>query len=1168
MTRPRLIETFNTHRMSAAVIRAVKTARDIELAEAMQAVRQAASQPQQTAQHLIVYGERGSGKSFLLRLVEIEIERLAQDEGLAIVPALLPEEQYNIRAVPQLILAIAAKVRGAGWEAAAFALEFRPLAEAWEAAVADLNAALDQRFGQGLGLVVAMVENFDTLTRGLFGGSVTTQKKSASAKAIEQSAAEQLLRKLMNTQGSRLMLIASATGTVDQDYERPLFQAFKTLDLRIWTSDDCIAYFNRRRALENQPPLSPPEEARARAIAEFIGGNPRLAQLLGEVLASPDARSIASVLDALSDHLADYYRHRLDDLPPQSAALLDALIRKGEPCTQTELAARVGASSQAQIADAFSYLLSSRLLAAGPDKTGAGRLYRLRDRLFVHFYRRRYGSPEQALGLAPIAELLESFFTQREREEHTRRHLEAGEWADARLYALNSLFMGVRSDGFCWYRDSEITGIPSELFQLAGLDAVEAIEAQAELKLHPELSVKRWKDAADNASAGLGRTAACLLEAIALSRCQMDNEAEAALQETLRMAETSGDIDAQILVLDQLAKFAYNRRKDQAMALDLSARSGALAEQSHDNYLKALALYNKLWNLSAVENAHYVEAIVAADEALALASRIDSLGLQDRLLRGKAYNLIQLKRYEEAAQTGVQAADLAAASGAVYVQVEALGFVGSALAQLGQHDAAEAAYGKAAQLAGSIGDLKEQSRLLLKQSICLLNMKRPEQALSIARDAANLAQQLGDLGNRAHAVSIAGYALNGLGQYAEAASLQEEAAQLAASAGDIAMQLESLNYRVWSLSLLKQHEAALELAQTVCGLANQPEYAYAQSDAYRLQGWSLAKLQRTDEATAAFAEAFRIAESARLKQQFIKILEGQTNCLGQQQPAQTLAFARVILVDKDTLPLAAPPVWTAEELSTARRIFFAAAARTEAPDLVQVLEACLSETFGEENQPSRAFVIGTVLTAVAYNSLWDEFAACLLRHPQVLPLLSDSSAFEAVGRVWAEQAKANGRAQTYAAIARHLPAIVRVTELLPYDGRLKTWDTARRATGSPLLESPPVTVRDQHGGRVEPSPNYLTRPASHLRSLINGLVNHCDDAGFLQDLAGLLTEGFGEPAEAEIQRLLVFAEVHAAPDKEKVLQRLDPDLAIAIRRILDLPEPDDLLAQKGRRKGR
>ena len=1223
MTRPRLIETFNTHRMTAAVILAVKTARDLELEEAMQAVRQAASQPRQTAQHLIVYGERGSGKSFLMRLIEIETEKLARQENLAIVAALLPEEQYNIRSAPQLLQAIAAKVRGAGWEAAAYALDFRPQAEAWNAAVADLNAALDQRFGQGLGLAVAMVENFDSLTRSLFGGGAAMQKKTASAKAIEQNAAEQLLRKLMNSQGSRLMLIASATGTVDQDYERPLFQVFKTLDLQTWTSDDCIAYFNRRRALENQPDLSPAETARARAIAEFIGGNPRLAQLLGEVLASPDARGVAATLDALSDHLADYYRHRLEDLPPQSAALLDALIRKGEPCTQTELAARVGASSQAQIADAFSYLLSGRLLAAGPDKVGAGRLYRVRDRLFVHFYRRRYGDPEQALGLAPIAELLESFFTQREREEHTRKHLEAGELADARLYALNSPFLTEPTDGFCGYRDSAVIGTPSELFGLAGLSAGEATAAQAELKDRPELAVKSWNDRAKHADSGLARTAACLLKAIALSRCQMDHETEDVLTEALQTAEVKGDQDAQILVLTEMAGFASNRQKDRARALEFAARVGELAEMAQNEYARALALWMKAWYLTISEVGQFLDAIAILDQVYTLAVAIGSQHLQARALRLKAYALNQLRCYEEAVAVAQQAAELAAAAGAVSSQSEALSFMSNALFEQGQHEAAAARYGEAAQLAGSIKDEREQSRLLNNQAISLRQLKRPEQALTIAREAAAIAEKIGDSGNQARALSIIGYALNDLrqfGQFAEAATALEQAAQLAASVGDTALQLDSLTQRVWSLGKMNQHKAAVELTQTVCELASKPEYAEEQSWGYSLQGWSLAKLHRTDEATAAFAAAFRVAESAGLKQRYIGILQDQSNSLGQQQPEQTLAFARTILaetladwqsqpelqgrtgfatpsvtfenradsqnvsdgvanpvtppilvtpVDEAALAPAAAPAWTTEQLWTVRRIFFDAAARTLALDVVEVFGSGLAEATSEASAEPLAAMLDTALAAVAYNSLWDEFAACVSRQTNALAFLKSASAFDKVGKVWSEQVKAQGRVQTYAAIARQLPAIVRLVERLPCASmeldRLPESNTeVDEVSPSMALDSGIPSGMTAFSAKQR----MTVETDGHLRNLINGLVNHCDDAGFLQDLADLLREGFGEKAEPEIQRLRAFAEVHAAPDKEKVLQRLDPDLALAIRRILGLPEPDDLLAQKGRRKGR
>ena len=150
------------------------------------------------------------------------------------------------------------------------------------------------------------------------------------------------------------------------------------------------------------------------------------------MLDAPDARTIAQTLDALSDHLADYYRRRLDDLPANTAGLLDALIRTGEPCSQSELAQRVGAKGQQQIADAFNYLVQGRLLTAVREQDGRGTLYRVRDRLFVHFYRRRYGGAEQSSGLTPIVEVLAAFFSAKEREKLARRHLEAGEFAEAR----------------------------------------------------------------------------------------------------------------------------------------------------------------------------------------------------------------------------------------------------------------------------------------------------------------------------------------------------------------------------------------------------------------------------------------------------------------------------------------------------------------------------------------------------------------------------------------------------------------------------------------------------------------------------------------------------------------------------------------------------------------
>jgi hypothetical protein len=235
MARP-IVETFNTHRMQPEVIRRLSTGREDPLADILETVRRALANPAGNAQHRVVYGERGSGKSFLMRLVELDVAALAAQQDAPVTMVLLPEEQYNIRSEAQLLEALAAALDG---DAAGFAFTYdsREAQTAWDQARRRLDAALDRRFGAGRGLLIAGVENFDTLSRQLFG----TGKKAKTKVAAEQRAAEERLRLLLNDPGSRLLLLATATRTVDMDYERPLFRAFLPVDLRPWSDDAASA---------------------------------------------------------------------------------------------------------------------------------------------------------------------------------------------------------------------------------------------------------------------------------------------------------------------------------------------------------------------------------------------------------------------------------------------------------------------------------------------------------------------------------------------------------------------------------------------------------------------------------------------------------------------------------------------------------------------------------------------------------------------------------------------------------------------------------------------------------------------------------------------------------------------------------------------------------------
>ncbi|MDG4549035.1 MAG: ATP-binding protein [Candidatus Contendobacter sp.] len=437
-----LVQTFLTHRMTDETIRTLATGREQEIGRIMDAVRRSLGAAPGALQHVAIYGPRGFGKSFVARLAQIETADLVAARGVPIPFVLLPEEQHNLTRNPHALPAyIAHKVadlrtgEDRSWAGAMFQWpDPEKEARQWDEAVDQLERELDLSLPAGRGMAVVVIENFDVLLASVF----------------KEDVAEQRLRKWLDRPRNRIMLIATATGSVDMDYERPLFQAFQSIRLEPWSQDTCILYFNRRREAEALAPLDAAAEAKARAVADFIGGNPRLAQLLADVLETQDALSVAATMNALADKLADYYRRRIDDLPALAQGLFDALIRGGEPASQTELAQRVDAGGQSTIARVMQDLQRADIIRGLPALDGRETLYRVTDRVFAHFYRLRQGQ-QLALQtpLATILDFLRAFYSRDEQRAQAMRHLNAGRPAEARLFAELAGDVGEQVEALC-----------------------------------------------------------------------------------------------------------------------------------------------------------------------------------------------------------------------------------------------------------------------------------------------------------------------------------------------------------------------------------------------------------------------------------------------------------------------------------------------------------------------------------------------------------------------------------------------------------------------------------------------------------------------------------------------------------------------------------------------
>lgn len=711
-----LIQTFMTHRMTDAAITLLASGREDETKRVMDAVERSLAAVPGALQHVVIYGPRGFGKSFMARLAQIETGKLVAARNLAIPFVLLPEEQHNLtrnpHALPAYITHRLADLRTGedhSWTGAMFqwpdpAQEVRQ----WDAAIAELESELDRSLPDGKGLAIVVIENFDNLLFSVF----------------KESTAEQRLRKWLDRRGNRVMLIATATGSVDMDYDRPLFQAFQSIRLSPWEQDTCIEYFNRRRASEGKPPLDPAQEAKARAIADFIGGNPRLAQLLSEVLETEDALSVADTMKALADKLADYYRRRIDDLPPLAQGLLDALIRGGEPASQTELAARVGAPGQSTIARVMQDLQRNDVIRGLPAPDSKETLYRITDRVFVHYYRLRQGMAMKT-PLATILEFLRAFYTPEEKRLQAMNYLEAGRYAEARVFAdlaREEVAPSLLADPYARDFGDVLAGYLEESGEVLPVPLHDLLRDMEEQPENVVVQIEQWPP-----GSVFFQALVALIAAQCLVRLGLHEQADARLNKEIAVNDTpaarvmlhyersdllfltsNDEIAAfreQALagehaeaampsIFRQLAKLARAKSDYRAGRFDESLASAqdlaALAEEAGNSNAKTLALVEEVVSLHRLER--HEEAIVKAHEASELAIETDQPNQRATALRYAALSLSELGRHEEALEGALAALAVAAPEGNRGEEVRAHWLIAHSLNALDRHqEALEAA---------------------------------------------------------------------------------------------------------------------------------------------------------------------------------------------------------------------------------------------------------------------------------------------------------------------------------------------------------------------------------------------------------------------------------------------------------------------------------------------
>jgi tetratricopeptide (TPR) repeat protein len=705
---------FNPYNMPDDLILNLNTGREKELEFASEIIKSNIDAAQ-APQHILISGPRGIGKSFFLRLIQIELKNQQNIEFY-----LFPEEQENffqpvdlLKNIQKFILNEPQSEYISKWDSGG--------RKEWDKQLENLKKIMSEQNNTNF---VIGIENFDLLF-----------KKNG---AFENKKNQFLLRHFL-THTPKLTLIATTLyPDLDTEYDKALFHMFAKHELMPWQDLQHEAFFNKKMEID-QKKASEISHAQLKALTKFTGGIPRITVIISDILSKEGLDPIAQNLEHTIDGLTAYYQDLLSRIPTKSKMLFDALIRGGEPCSQSELAKRVG-TAQNVIAKSFNWLITHKYLTVDIPEGERQRIYSVRDRLFAHYYRmRQIDINTNKSVIAIMSEFLTTFYTEKRLRRYAKSFLECGDTDKSRdLLHIIMKKSGIETKNLSWKDDvqdmlnglnllEEVKGIPFDLDKET-FDEDESIDESQLKQMQDMLSAcqRGPKDIDKKEFAKL------LFDSISFSKKEKLKIAQKFINGKIFDKQWQGFFDilkeeelkSQGIKLSQLGKYkeAVTYHKN---ALELSIKEKNISGQVRN--LEQIG-----WNLEKFGK--YAEAITYRKQALELVIKENNILDQTWNVTKIGLNFQFIDKHEEAIKYYKQALELAIKENNVSYQLLIFLLLGTNLEHVGKYEEAIKYHNQRLKWAIKKKDIEEQAWNLGRISTNLLLLKKENEAWSIIDD--------------------------------------------------------------------------------------------------------------------------------------------------------------------------------------------------------------------------------------------------------------------------------------------------------------------------------------------------------------------------------------------------------------------------------------------------
>ena len=434
------IVKYNPHLWGDDELRSIFVVRNRELAALLDRLRQTPAGA--VPQHVLIVGQRGMGKTTLLRRLALGVRDDPELSPLWIVLT-FPEEQFTVSTLAEL------------WSNVLDALtdtlenESAPQAELDRldseirriGALAPLereNAAiglLSDWIGQHRRRILLLIDSTDLLFDGLGGPEEGKRGQKAGAASLWR------LRKTL-THHSGFFWLGASCQTLESGhlYSDAFHDFFELVELRPLSVDDmrqAMLALARTFGASQEKPGEAAVQAMARildakpgrlkALRNLTGGNPRTTVMLYELFAADRQDNLHADLKRLLDTLTPLYKLRMENLADQPRKLLAHVMEHWAPVAAADLAAASGIPAttvSGQLARLEAEGLIEKAKLTGRRRAG----YQVAERFFNIWYLMRYTPRRVRQSLAWLVEFMRLWYSADDLRalavERTRAHVE------------------------------------------------------------------------------------------------------------------------------------------------------------------------------------------------------------------------------------------------------------------------------------------------------------------------------------------------------------------------------------------------------------------------------------------------------------------------------------------------------------------------------------------------------------------------------------------------------------------------------------------------------------------------------------------------------------------------------------------------------------------------